>query len=170
MRTLGRLVDGRRHVFAENALPDAASDRRSQRKAPRRRLRRSIEPFYRRVATEHHDVGWAVPVSLCPESAPTCRPREHPRGCRESDLLGNRVDLHVDPAVHRPIRSVVPIAQYDGRALSRNVGVYRDIFHGMRYTPAPMIDFIDGDEQSDFLRQEEVCGLDIARQDQRSWN
>jgi hypothetical protein len=33
-----------------------------------------------------------------------------------------------------------------------------------------MIDFIDGDEQSDFLRQEEVCGLDIARQDQRSWN
>lgn len=50
------------------------------------------------------------------------------------------------------------------------VGVYRDIFHRMRYTPAPMIDFIDGDEQSDFLRQEEVCGLDIARQDQRSWN
>ena len=40
----------------------------------------------------------------------------------------------------------------------------------LRYTPAPMIDFIDGDEQSDFLRQEEVCGLDIARQDQRSWN
>jgi len=95
---------------------------------------------------------------------------EHPRGCRESDLLGNRVDLHVDPAVHRPVRGVVPIAQYDGRALSRNVGVYRDIFHRMRYTPAPMIDFIDGDEQSDFLRQEEVCGLDIARQDQRSWN
>jgi len=40
--------------------------------------------------------------------------------------------------------------------------VYRDIFHGMRYTPAPMIDFIDGDEQSDFLRQEEVCGLDTG--------
>ena len=145
---------------------------RSQRKAPRRRLRRSIEPFYRRVATKHHDVGWAVPVPVSPgpESAPTRRPREHPRGCRESDLLGNRMDLHVDPAVHRPVRSVVPIAQYDGRALSRNVGVYRDIFQGMRYTPAPMIDFIDGDEQSDFLRQEEVCGLDIARKDQRSWN
>ena len=111
-----------------------------------------------------------IAISPCPGSAPTCRPREHPRGCRESDLLGNRVDPHVDPAVHRPVRGVVPIAQYDGRALSRNVGVYRDIFHRMRYTPAPMIDFIDGDEQSDFLRHEEVCGLDIARQDQRSWN
>ena len=110
-----------------------------------------------------------IAISPCPGSAPTCRPRAPARlqGVRPA---WQSVDLHVDPAVHRPVRGVVPIAQYDGRALSRNVGVYRDIFHRMRYTPAPMIDFIDGDEQSDFLRQEEVCGLDIARQDQRSWN
>lgn len=64
----------------------------------------------------------------------------------ESDLHGNRVYLDVDLAVHRSIRSVAPIAQCDGRALSRNVGVYRDIFHGTRHAPAPMIDFIDCDE------------------------
>ena len=158
MRALGLLVDGRRCVFAENVLPDAASDREAnERLTSAGTSIQVIEPFYGRVATEHDDLSRAVPRNgLCSHAggrfpclhAGVCSdlPSQRTREAAESDLLGNRVYLDVDLAVHRSIRSVVPIAQRDGRALSRNVGVYRDIFHGTRYAPAPMIDFIDCDE------------------------
>jgi hypothetical protein len=53
--------------------------------------------------------------------------------------------------------------------MSRNVGAYRDVLERMRHLPA-VVDVIDRDEHGGRApRSEELCRLDVARQDQRSW-